>query len=46
MTCLDSREYVQIRNALKILIKILPCYPVLSHVANIVEKKVETVSEG
>ncbi|XP_043197007.1 THO complex subunit 2-like [Amphibalanus amphitrite] len=46
VTCLDSREYVQIRNALKILIKILPCYPVLSHVANIVEKKVESVIQA
>ncbi|XP_037087592.1 THO complex subunit 2-like [Pollicipes pollicipes] len=46
VTCLDSKEYVQIRNALKILIKILPCYPVLSHVANIVEKKVEAVIQA
>lgn len=41
--CLDSKDYMQIRNALIILIRILPYFPILSKLAQIVEKRVEKV---
>lgn len=43
--CLDSKEYMQIRNALIILMRILPHYPVLNKLAQIIERKVERVRE-
>lgn len=43
--CLDSKEYMQIRNALIILMRILPHYPVLNKLAQIIERKVEKVRE-
>ncbi|XP_063232661.1 THO complex subunit 2 isoform X1 [Bacillus rossius redtenbacheri] len=43
--CLDSKDYVQIRNALIILIKILPHFPVLSKLSQIIERKIEKVKE-
>lgn len=43
--CLDSKEYMQIRNALIILMRILPHYPVLAKLAQIIERKVEKVRE-
>lgn len=43
--CLDSKEYMQIRNALIILMRILPYYPVLAKLAQIIERKVEKVRE-
>lgn len=45
MICLDSKDYVQIRNALIILIKIIPHYPVLNRLVQIIERKVEKVRE-
>lgn len=43
--CLDSKDYVQIRNALIILIKIIPHFPVLNKLAQIIERRVEKVKE-
>ncbi|XP_023304562.2 THO complex subunit 2 [Lucilia cuprina] len=43
--CLDSKEYMQIRNALIILMRILPYYPVLAKLSQIIERKVEKVRE-
>lgn len=43
--CLDSKDYVQIRNSLIILIKILPHFPVLAKLSQILERKVEKVRE-
>jgi len=43
--CLDSKDYVQIRNSLIILIKILPHFPVLAKLANIIQRKIEKVCE-
>ncbi|XP_036222766.2 THO complex subunit 2 [Bactrocera oleae] len=43
--CLDSKDYMQIRNALIILMRILPHYPVLAKLAQIIERKVEKVRE-
>lgn len=45
MVCLDSKDYVQIRNSLIILIKILPHFPVLAKLSQILERKVEKVRE-
>ncbi|XP_064073482.1 THO complex subunit 2 isoform X3 [Vanessa tameamea] len=45
VVCLDSGDYVQIRNALIVLIRILPHFPVLAKLAQIIEKKVEKVKE-
>lgn len=45
MICLDSKDYVQIRNALIILIKIIPHFPVLNKLATIIEKRVEKVRD-
>ncbi|XP_045492361.1 THO complex subunit 2 [Colias croceus] len=45
VVCLDSGDYVQIRNALIVLIKILPHFPVLAKLAQIIERKIEKVKE-
>lgn len=45
VVCLDSKDYVQIRNSLIILIKILPHFPVLSKLSQILERKVEKVRD-
>ncbi|XP_049790874.1 THO complex subunit 2 isoform X2 [Schistocerca nitens] len=45
VVCLDSKDYVQIRNSLIILIKILPHFPVLLKLRQIIEKKIEKVRE-
>lgn len=44
VVCLDSKDYVQIRNSLIILIKILPHFPVLAKLSQIIERKIEKVS--
>lgn len=43
--CLESKDYVQIRNALIILIKILPHFPVMQKLSQMIEKKVEKIIE-
>ncbi|XP_055678901.1 THO complex subunit 2 isoform X3 [Lutzomyia longipalpis] len=43
--CLDSKDYMQIRNSLIILMKILPHFPVLTKLSQIIEKKVEKVKD-
>lgn len=45
MLCLGSKDYMQIRNALIILMRILPTFPVLSKLAQILEKHVMRVVE-
>lgn len=45
VVCLDSGDYVQIRNALIVLIRILPHFPVLAKLAQIIERKVEKVGD-
>jgi hypothetical protein len=44
VVCLDSKDYVQIRNSLIILIKILPHFPVLAKLSQIIERKIEKVN--
>lgn len=43
VVCLDSGDYVQIRNALIVLIRVLPHFPVLAKLAQIIEKKIDKV---
>lgn len=45
VTCLDSKDYVQIRNSLIILIKIIPFFPVLQKVGQFIEKRIEKVRD-
>ncbi|KAG6465042.1 hypothetical protein O3G_MSEX014901 [Manduca sexta] len=45
VVCLDSGDYVQIRNALIVLIRVLPHFPVLARLAQIIEKKVDKVKD-
>ncbi|XP_050443418.1 THO complex subunit 2 isoform X2 [Adelges cooleyi] len=45
MVCLESKDYVQIRNSLIILIKIVNHFPVLTKLATLIDKKVEKVRE-
>lgn len=44
VVCLDSGDYVQIRNALIVLIRVMPHFPVLAKLAQIIERKIEKVS--
>lgn len=37
--CLESKDYMQIRNSLIILMRILPHFPVLEKLSNIIERK-------
>ncbi|XP_059482003.1 THO complex subunit 2 isoform X2 [Neocloeon triangulifer] len=43
VVCLDSKDYVQIRNSLIILIKILPFFPVLVKLYHIIDARIEKV---
>uniref|UniRef100_T1IQC9 THO complex subunit 2 n=1 Tax=Strigamia maritima TaxID=126957 RepID=T1IQC9_STRMM len=45
VTCLTSGDYVQIRNSLIILTKILPHYPVVSNLGNVIEVRIKNVQE-
>ncbi|XP_030748048.1 THO complex subunit 2 isoform X2 [Sitophilus oryzae] len=45
VTCLESKDYVQIRNSLIILIKIIPFFPVLIKLAQFLEKRIEKVRD-
>ena len=43
VVCLESKDYVQIRNALTVLFKILPFFPVIINLTNVIEKRIEKV---
>ena len=43
VVCLESKDYVQIRNALTILTKILPHFPVITKLNGVIEKRIEKV---
>jgi len=45
VVCLESKDYVQIRNALTVLFKILPYFPVIQNLANVIEKRIGKVCE-
>ena len=39
VVCLESKDYVQIRNALTVLTKILPHFPVIVNLSVVIEKE-------
>ena len=43
VVCLESKDYVQIRNALTVLTKILPFFPVIANLGGVIEKRIEKV---
>nr|CAB3266946.1 THO complex subunit 2-like [Phallusia mammillata] len=43
VVCLESKEYTQIRNALMILTKILPHFPVVTSLAGALEKRIDKI---
>ncbi|CAB4067489.1 THOC2 [Lepeophtheirus salmonis] len=43
VVCLESKDYVQIRNALIVLTKILPYFPIITTLAGVIEKRIEKV---
>ena len=43
VVCLESKDYVQIRNALAILTKVLPYFPVITKLNGVIEKRIEKV---
>ena len=45
VVCLESKDYVQIRNALIILTRILPHFPVIVKLHGVIEKRIEKVCE-
>lgn len=45
VTCLESKNYVQIRNSLIILIKIIPHFPILIKLSQFIEKRIEKVRD-
>lgn len=45
VVCLDSKEYCAIRNALVILTKILPFFPMVTVLGTALEKRVEKIKE-
>ncbi|XP_065885468.1 THO complex subunit 2-like isoform X2 [Dysidea avara] len=45
VVCLESKDYMQIRNALIVLTKLLPQYPKVQHLAIALDKRVEKIIE-
>ncbi|EFX68099.1 hypothetical protein DAPPUDRAFT_229018 [Daphnia pulex] len=43
VVCLESKDYVQIRNALIVLIRILPFFPVITPLVGFIDRNVEVV---
>ena len=43
VVCLESKDYVQIRNALTVLTKILPHFPVIVNLSVVIEKRIDKV---
>ena len=43
VVCLESKDYVQIRNALTVLTKILPHFPLIVNLGGVIEKRIEKV---
>ena len=44
MVCLESKDFVQIRNSLIVLTKIIQHFPVIQNLATVIEKRVDKVS--
>ena len=43
MVCLESKDFVQIRNSLIVLTKIIQHFPVIQNLATVIEKRIEKV---
>lgn len=43
VTCLESEDYIQIRNAILVLQGILSCFPAIVNLANVIDKRIEKV---
>ena len=43
VTCLESTDYIQIRNAILVLQGILSCFPAIVNLANVIDKRIEKV---
>ena len=46
VVCLESKDFVQIRNSLIVLTKIIQHFPVIQNLATVIEKRVEKVKPG
>ena len=44
VVCLESKDFVQIRNSLIVLTKIIQHFPVIQNLATVIEKRVEKVN--
>ena len=44
MVCLESKDFVQIRNSLIVLTKIIQFFPVIQNLATVIEKRIDKVS--
>ena len=42
--CLESKDFVQIRNSLIVMTKIIQHFPVIQNLATVIEKRVEKVN--
>ena len=45
VVCLESKDFVQIRNSLIVLTKIIQHFPVIQNLATVIEKRVDKVKE-
>merc|ERR1712126_670928 len=45
VVCLESKDFVQIRNSLIVLTKIIQHFPVIQNLATVIEKRIEKVCE-
>merc|ERR1719328_635925 len=45
LVCLESKDFVQIRNSLIVLTKIIQHFPVIQNLATVIEKRIEKVCE-
>ena len=43
MVCLESKDFVQIRNSLIVLTKIIQFFPVIQNLATVIEKRIDKV---
>ena len=44
VVCLESKDFVQIRNSLIVMTKIIQHFPVIQNLATVIEKRVEKVN--
>ena len=46
VVCLESKDFVQIRNSLIVLTKIIQFFPVIQNLATVIEKRIEKVGRA